>query len=360
MVQRVGIVGVGWGSHVQVPAYRAAEGYDPVALCARTPERLAKVSTKLGIEDTSTDWRSFVQRDDLDVISVATPTNLHHEITIAALEAGKAVLCEKPLASDTAQAREMIAAAKASGRPTGVCFENRWNDEWLGVSEQFDAGRVGTPYVARVSRSASYWHPDRRPLQAAWMYDREQGGGYLAGMLVHDIDYLCKLLGKPTAVAAEVRSSVPVRDVDGETVHVTADDTSALIMRMESGALAVLTVSTIGAHSDHVRIEILGSGGTVVGEGTLRETTYQFGQASDEGLSAMPLSQRTPANPEALPKGLAGHASKAMALMLEDWLPAFDGKPSPVPTFADGLLSLAIIEAAHRSSDGAGWVPIEL
>src|SRR5215207_6994892 len=87
---RVGVIGVGWGSHVQVPGFRAADGYEPVALCARTPERLERVAGKLGIADTSTDWESFVTRDDLDVISVATPTALHHEMTLAALESGKA------------------------------------------------------------------------------------------------------------------------------------------------------------------------------------------------------------------------------------------------------------------------------
>jgi len=179
---RVGIVGVGWGAHVQVPAFRAAEGFEPVALCARTPERLGKVAKRLGIEDTSTDWQSFVRRDDLDVISVATPTNLHHEITLAALAAGKAVLCEKPLASSPSEAAELVKAAAESGRPTGVCFENRWNPEWLALSQQVQDGLLGKPYLARVSRSASYWHPSRPP-QARWMYDREAGGGYIAGKI---------------------------------------------------------------------------------------------------------------------------------------------------------------------------------
>ncbi|HXO46295.1 MAG TPA: Gfo/Idh/MocA family oxidoreductase, partial [Mycobacterium sp.] len=83
MTLRVGIIGVGWGAHVQVPGFRAAKGFEPVALCARTPDRLERVATKLGIEQTSTDWPSFVTREDLDVISVATPTVLHHEMTIA-------------------------------------------------------------------------------------------------------------------------------------------------------------------------------------------------------------------------------------------------------------------------------------
>src|ERR1700759_3129242 len=127
MTLRVGIIGVGWGAHVQVPGFRAAKGYEPVALCARTPERLERMATKLGIEETSTDWESFVTRDDLDVISVATPTVLHHDMTLPALAAEKPVLCEKPLAGDLDAARDMVAAAAKAGVPTACCFENRWN-----------------------------------------------------------------------------------------------------------------------------------------------------------------------------------------------------------------------------------------
>ena len=356
---RVGIVGVGWGALVQVPAYRAAAGFEPVALCARTPERLAKAAARLGIDDTSTDWRSFVQRDDLDVISVATPTALHAEMTLAALAAGKAVLCEKPLATTAAEAAEMVAAAKAAGRPTGCCFENRWTPEWLAITEQVRSGLLGTPYLARVSRSVSYWHPSR-PLQSAWMYDRDQGGGYLAGMLVHDLDYLCALLGPPVEVCAEVRTSEPVRPLpDGGELRITADDTAALLLRLACGAVAMLSISAMGAHADHFRLELFGSAGTVVGDGTLRETHYQAGTAAGEGLAPLALSTREPAFPEHLPRGLAGSASRAMALMLEDWRPAFDGHDTPVPTFEDGLLSLRIIEAAHRSAEGAGWVRLD-
>ena len=118
MTLRVGIIGVGWGSHVQVPGFRAADGFEPVALCARTPERLERVAGKLGISETATDWESFVTRDDLDVISVATPTVMHRDMTLAALDAGKAVLCEKPLAGDLDAARDMVRAADKSSRPT--------------------------------------------------------------------------------------------------------------------------------------------------------------------------------------------------------------------------------------------------
>jgi predicted dehydrogenase len=356
---RVGVIGVGWGSHVQVPAFRAADGFEPVALCARTPERLNKVADKLGIADTSLDWESFVTRDDLDVISVATPTTLHCEMTLAALDAGKAVLCEKPLAGELDAARDMVAAAQKSDRPTACCFENRWNPDWLAVSDTVRSGFLGKTYVARVSRSAAYWHPSHAP-QARWMYDRAQGGGYLAGMLVHDLDFLCNLLGRPESVCAEVRSSEPLRALpDGETINVTADDTAALLLHMESGVLAILSVSVIGAHADHYRLELFGADGTVVGDGDLRSADYWRAAAGADIRSPLAISERSPTHPEHVPRGLAGHAARAMALMLEDWLPAFDGAVSNAATFEDGLLSLAVIDAAHRSSEGGGWVRVQ-
>lgn len=352
---RVGIIGVGWGSHVQVPGFRAASGFEPVALCARTPERLARAAGRVGISDTSTDWRSFVTREDLDVISVATPTVQHREMTLAAIEAGKAVLCEKPLAGDVDGAREMVSAAEKSGLPTACCFENRWNPDWLAVAERVRAGFLGRTYLARVSRAASYWHPTRPP-QARWMYDRAQGGGYLAGMLVHDLDFLCSLFGRPESVCADVRTTVSRRELpDGEVLDVTADDTAALLMRMESGFTAILSLSVVGAHADHYRLELFGADGTIIGDGDLRTAAYEAGAASADGLTPLTFDDRQPAHPERLPMGLAGHASRAMALMLEDWLPAFSGGQSTAPSFGDGLLSLAVVEAAHRSAEGGGW-----
>jgi predicted dehydrogenase len=173
---------------------------------------------------------------------------------------------------------------------------------------------------------------------------------------VHDLDFLCCVLGRPESVCAEVRTSDPIRELpDGETLTITADDTAALLMRMESGLTAILSVSVVGAHADHYRLELFGSDGTIIGEGDLRAANYLAGAAADEGLSPLVIKEREPAHPEQLPNGLAGHAARAMALMLQDWLPAFDGGESGAATFDDGLLSLAVIDAAQRSAQGGGW-----
>jgi predicted dehydrogenase len=285
---------------------------------------------------------------------------LHHPITLAALAAGKHVLCEKPLALTARQAEEMVQAAAAGDRATAACFELRWSQERLPIWNLARDGFFGTPYFSRVTQSASYWHPTHKP-QMAWMYDVEQGGGYLAGMLSHDIDWICSMFGDPLALCADVRTSVPEISLpDGESMKVTADDTTTLLVRLESGAGAEISASVVGAHTAGWRFEAFGSDGTVVasgGRGT--QSQLQVGAAGDDGLATLDDSPRVPrTNPDLPPRG-ATTAILAMALMLEDWLPAFDGQPTTAPTFADGLRVQRVVEAARASSAGAGWVALQ-
>src|SRR4051794_31225703 len=167
MALRVGIVGVGWGTIVHAPAFQAVDGYELVALCSKNPEKVAKAGEKLGIADLSNDWQSFVRRDDLDLISVTTPVTLHRAVTVAALEAGKHVLCEKPLALTAAECEDMVAAAKKAGTQTATCFELRWTPERATVRSLVQQGVVGQPYFVRLSQSGSYWHPSRHN-QSLW------------------------------------------------------------------------------------------------------------------------------------------------------------------------------------------------
>ncbi len=166
---RVGIIGVGWGSIVLAPAFRAVPEYDLAALCARRPERAAEAGARLGIEDTSTDWEAFAGRADLDVIAVCTPTDLHCAQTLAALRAGKHVLCEKPVALDAGQARQMLDIAEDRGLAHAVNFEGRWVPDRLAVWDLVRDGFVGDPYLARMTTVGGLWHPSRH-LQSEWMY----------------------------------------------------------------------------------------------------------------------------------------------------------------------------------------------
>jgi predicted dehydrogenase len=362
MELRVGIVGVGWGTIVHAPAFQAVDGYQVVALCSRNPDRVARAGEKLGISDLSNDWQSFVQRDDLDLISVTTPVTLHRDVTVAALQAGKHVLCEKPLALTAQECEAMVEAARRAGTQTATCFELRWTPERARVRNLVDEGVIGRPYFVRLSQSGSYWHPSRH-IQALWMYDVNEGGGYLMGMLAHDIDFVASLFGRPVELVADVRSTIPTRPLpDGGTLEVTADDTTVLTIRLDSGALALINCSVVGVHVQTASFDAFGSAGTITGPIGSRASAEHLmaGRAGDEDLSPVAVDDRKIASGRPLPERGAASAIRAQALMLEDWLPAFSGgsSPTPIPTFQDGLLVARVIEAARASAAGAGWVKV--
>jgi predicted dehydrogenase len=370
---RVGVIGVGWGAMVQVPAFRAAGGYEVAALCSRRAERATEAGARLGIEDVSTDWERFVGRPDLDIISVCTPTDLHREQVLGAISAGKHVLCEKPVALDSGQAAEMADAADAAGVATAVCFENRWGREKLAVWREIGEGLLGSPYFARVAIAADYFHPSR-PLMSEWMYRLADGGGYLLGMASHDIDYLYCLFGVPEAVCADVHATIPTRTrADGSAFAADADDTASLLLRWSSGVRASISLTTVGLHTgSRYRFEAFGSGGTAEIDGTVFGGTVRAGRTGEEGLRELALTDAAVSNPSAIPAtGRRSAPIRALALMLERWLPSVGGPAAPaptadesgpgpsVPTLRDGLVVQRVIDAARRSSDGAGWVSLQ-
>jgi predicted dehydrogenase len=247
-------------------------------------------------------------------------------------------------------------------RVTAVNFEGRWLRERLKVWELVRDGYLGEPYVGRIVTTADFWHPTR-PLQSEWMYSRDEGGGYLLGLASHDIDYLSALFGEPVAVCADVATSVRERvRADGSSLRVTADDTSTLLLRMSSGARCVISTTTTGALTDSRTFEGYGSAGSIVVDGRVQgdvtNTFIRAGRAGDETLVQVPLSDREPQSDVPIPRRRAGEAIRALALMLEDWMPAFQGLPTPVPDLKQGWVVARTVEAALRSSEGGGWVEL--
>jgi predicted dehydrogenase len=353
---RVGLVGVGWGALVHAPAFRAVPAFDLVALCSERESRAAEAGRRLGIADTSSNWSAFVKRADIDLVSIATPVGLHREMAVAALGAGKHVLCEKPLALTAGDARAILDAGEDAGVLAAVCFETRWTPERLAIWNWLRAGNIGTPYFLRIVQSAGYWHPSHAP-QSEWMYRRAAGGGYLMGLQSHDIDFALALLGEPVAVAADLRTTLPRRTLaDGREIEVDADDTGTLLLRMASGARVVLSSSVVGAHAARGSLELFGSEGTVVWDGE----RLLAARVGDTGLSALPLSDREPASGADLGQRRSARMVRAQALLLEDWLPAFRGEPTvrSVPGLRDGWRVQQVIDAARSSAEGAGWVTL--
>ena len=358
---RVGLIGVGWGSVVQTPAFRMVPEFEVAAICSRRPESVAAAGEKLGIADVSTDWRTFVERDDLDVISICTPVDLHHEQALAAIAAGKHVVVEKPVGIDSVQTGEMLSAAEDAGVAHAVCFEGRWEPARLKIWEMVNAGHLGDPYMAMARSGADFWHPSRG-LQSEWMYRKDEGGGYMMGMGSHDIDYVCAMFGEPEAVCADVRTTIKERPrPDGSMLTVDADDTSVLLMRMQNGMLVSIITTAVAFQRNFRAFEACGSDGSLVMDGLLmgeEEVAVVSGSINQDRAMVIPSSDRKPRSGIEAPKRRAAGAILSLALMLEDWLPALSGQPSVAANLSDGHRVARIIDAARKSSEGAGWVAL--
>jgi predicted dehydrogenase len=371
-------VGVWWGGSTHAPAFQRVPGFELVALCGPRPERSARAAGQLGISDVWTDWRSFVARDDLDLISVATPEGSHYEIAMAAIEAGKHVISEKPLTTSVDTAAELADAAERAAVVTATVCQQRWEPQRLAAWERARAGLFGPIHLIRISRAHVYAHPSQPPY-SAWKYRREDGGGgHLYGVVGADVDFVRAAFGEPVAVCADVRTTVPEVKIDGTTITVTTDDTDAVLLRLADGSLAVLTNCGSAQGGAGEQIEVFGRDATfrsrveepvgpmltLVHRHSAKSTAR--GRPVPEALWAnSPDQPLRPLDLEAEQSSLVADSSdpyeghiRAFASMLEAWLPAFDGQPSPVATFRDAWMVQRILEAARASSAGAGWVTL--
>ncbi len=184
---KVGIVGCGFialGKHL--PNLTAIEDVEVVAFCDIIKERAEKACAQFGAQDAAvyTDYRQVIARKDIDVVHVCTPNSTHAEITIAALQAGKHVMCEKPMAKTAADARAMLDAAKATGKKLTIGYQNRFRQDSQFIKKLCVAGELGDIYLGKAFATR------RRgvPTWGVFMNKELQGGGPLIDLATHALD----------------------------------------------------------------------------------------------------------------------------------------------------------------------------
>jgi predicted dehydrogenase len=147
---RIGLIGYGFMGRTHSNAFRKVSNFfdlkhEPqlAAVCARNKDRAQAFADQWGYESVETDWRKLIKRDDVDVIDIAAPNNVHHEIAIAAAQAGKAILCEKPLALDCKEGEAMVRAVEKAGVPNMVWYNYRRVPAVTLAKNLIDEGRLG-------------------------------------------------------------------------------------------------------------------------------------------------------------------------------------------------------------------------
>jgi predicted dehydrogenase len=340
------------------------------AICGRDRQRVAAAADRLGWAASETDWKRLVARDDVDLVDVCTPGSSHAEISIAALEAGKHVLCEKPLANTVEEARRMAAAAEraaAAGVRAMVGFNFR-RVPAVALARSWSPPAASAPIRhVRGAYLASHMLDPELPL--VWRLEAAQAGsGALGDLGAHAIDLAQHLAGDRIAgVSALTETFVrerPLADGGGARGPVTVDDAALFIARFAGGALGGFEATRFAAgHTEGLSVEINGDLGSVVWElGALNQLRL-FDASEEPATQGFRTIQVTRADhPYAGAWWPDGHTigyEHTFTHEVRDLLHAIADGRDPEPTFADGLQVQEVLDAVQRSAaSGAGWTEV--
>jgi predicted dehydrogenase len=286
MTVRVGFVGSGFARRVQIPALAFVPGTRATAVASGHRANAEAVAREFSLPHVFDDGVELAQSPDVDLVIVSSTPDSHARYTIAALEAGKHVLCEKPMALDAFEASQMLAAAeRRPDRVAWVDHELRYEPNRRRARELIRSDAIGEVRHLELSLKP-YLRGDGRPQASeapwTWWFDAARGGGILGAVGSHLID-LCRFwTGSEVAyVAGLVETFVPERrDEHGVVRPVTADDFTSSVVRMTSGAVATVTLSTVAHHGPGHLGQVTGSEGTLVLTG---ETKLELGKAGAGG-----------------------------------------------------------------------------
>lgn len=322
---RVAILGGGIGAqhlaaYRDLPAFKVTHLFDQDA---------ARRTALCGDDIIALDSLEDALAAEVDVIDICLPPRLHALVAIRALEAGKHVICEKPLATSMAQVDAMAAAAKASGKQVFPVFQYRFGPAFAQLTALQAAGLCGAPRAAALethwNRGAAYYDI---PWRGTWA--GEQGGAVL-GHAIHAHDLLTRFVAPVTAVSARLGTLVN---------PISTDDTAALIFELEGGALATSSI-TLGHARDETRLRFVyenltaTSGCNPYAPGTER-WTFTARDPDQQGAVDKVVANA--------PTGKAGFAG-----FLEAVANALAGQPSAAVTLADGAASIALVTAIYAA-----------
>ena len=338
-------------------------------LAGRNPAAVTDAAARLGWSSTETDWRRVLERDDVDLVDICTPGDTHAEIAIAALEAGKHVLCEKPLANSVAQAQAMAdAAAKAAahGIRSMVGFTYR-RVPAIGLARRLVAeGRLGEIRHVRAQYLQDWIADPSAPM--SWRLEKDKAGsGALGDIGAHIVDLTQYITGQAlTGVSAMLETFVEERPlpasagslsgVGGEgTGTVTVDDAAVFLGRFTGGALGVFEATRFAlGRKNAIRIEINGSAGSLAFDFEDMNVLHFFDGGEPAGTAGFRRIVVTePEHPYVAAWWPAGHGlgyEHGFTHQVVDLVTAIAEDEDPAPSFADGLQVQQVLDAVERSA----------
>ncbi|SET17824.1 Gfo/Idh/MocA family protein [Paenibacillus sp. NFR01] len=380
---RVGMIGYKFMGKAHSNAYRSLPMFFPqaalkpqmTAICGRNEAAVQEAAAQFGWQESVTDWRELVARDDIDLIDINAPSDAHKEIALAAAKAGKHIFCEKPLALSLADSREMLEAAEAAGILHMVGFNYRFSPAVQLVKKLVDSGRLGKIYHFRAWFLQDWILDPEFPL--VWRLQKEIAGSGSHGDLgAHLIDLAHYLVGDMQEVIGMSETFVKERPLastmtglsarasaDAPKGPVTVDDATLFLARFGNGALGSFEATRFAAgHRSTNAFEINGSLGSVRFDfERMNELDVYFTSDGEDvqGFRRVLATDPAHAYSEAWwpPGHTIGFEHTFTHEMLELSNAVSEGR-QPVPNFRDGVKCQAVLEAVERSIDERRWIQI--
>jgi predicted dehydrogenase len=332
-------------------------------LCGRDREAVEQAAANLGWEETSTDWREVVEREDIDLVDVSTPGDSHAEIAIAAAEAGKAILCEKPLANSVEEAETMLDAAEQAGVVHMLCHNYRRAPAVMLAKRMIEAGDLGAIYHYRGTYLQDWVVDPELPL--LWRFRKEKAGsGALGDIASHSIDLARFLVGKIVRVSGDLETFIrerPLLDNPGERGSVTVDDAATALVRFANGALGTIEGTRLAlGRKNFNRFEINGSKGSLAFDlERMNELEVYLDSDPPESRGFRKILVTEPEHHPYIgswwPPGHIIGYEHTFTHTLYDLLGGIESGSSPRPNFEDGVENQRVLEAWERSARTRQW-----
>ncbi|MGW4795174.1 Gfo/Idh/MocA family protein [Nonomuraea sp. NPDC004297] len=374
----VGMVGYAFMGRVHSQAWRSVGAFFDLpltprmaVLAGRSKEPTKAAAAQLGWAAVETDWRVLVERDDVQIVDICTPGDSHAEIAIAALRAGKHVICEKPLANTVAEAEAMVAAAEAAQGRSMVAFNYRRVPAIALARRYVEQGRIGEIRHVRAQYLQDWIVDPEFPL--VWRLQKDKAGsGALGDIGAHIVDAAQFITGQNVAgVSALTETFIRERPLatgsaglgaTGSTERgaVTVDDAALFIGRMSGGAVASFEATRFAnGRKNAMRIEINGSLGSLAFDfEAMNELWFSAGGGGFERILVT-----EPDHPYVGAWWPPGHGlgyEHTFTHEIKDFLEAVATGADPTPSFADGLRVQRVLEAVERSAaDGSRYTNVE-
>ncbi|MFZ1757428.1 MAG: Gfo/Idh/MocA family oxidoreductase [Caldilineaceae bacterium] len=323
-----GVIGAGKIVERQMAtAFAQASGQRLVAVMKRDLAQARAFAARHDVPGAYATSAALLADPAVQAVYIATPPHLHAAQTMEAAQAGKHILCEKPLALDTGQARQMIDACRANGVQLAVCYYQRYNSRHQQIRRLLAAGAIGQ--VMSVRFNFSDFFP---PTPGFWHHNRAiSGGGVLMDLGVHCVDLLRYLCGNVTEVVALI---------DTLAADSPVEDTATLLLKLAGGAQAVITSHWSTANFEPAQANGLEICGTL---GTIQASPIQ---AKDSSGSLRLITEAGAQDFSVAPGGIRPHVA-----LLEDFAQTIANRTPSAIAGEEGLAGLQVIEAAHRSAE---------